>query len=848
MRARHFWSHAWRESRGAHGRLLFFGSCLALGVAAVTGVSALVGAIEAGLLAQSRELMGADLSVDSRFPLPAELDRCLDLPGAERADTRELATVVLAQGQSRLVDLKAVSPAFPFYGRVDLEPAGELGALLGTDRCAVASELAAELGLSIGDSLSIGGAAFQVAAFVRAEPGRLDVSLTLGPRVFVGLEGLDRTGLEELGSRVRYRALYKTPVDLSAGALRDLRERLDRELPQAAYLRMESHRQSQRTLRRALDRTERYLGLVALLSLVLGGAGIAQIVRSWIASRKQSVAILRAIGFRPREVLLVYLGHVVLLALCSSLLGALAGAAVPLVFARLVPQLLPAGVQLSWDPWSAVRGIALGVAMAAIFSAVPLTAIWRISPLRALRGEVEPLRAPVWLPLSAASILAGGLFVTAWRQSESAAHAAVFCGGLALLVSALGLAARAAALLARRIPRERWNPYLRNGIAALGRPEQGVPGAIVALGLGVLVASSMGWIQSRLEQRLAGALPADAPSLFLLDIQPDQWPGVEALLGQRGAEHVQGVPVLTARLESVGGTSVRELTEGRQRGRWQLTREQRITWLDQLAPDNRIVDGRLWSDPERFELSVERGFAEELGVKPGSALAFDVQGVPVELQVTSIRTVEWESFGINFFLVAEPGAFQDAPHFVLAAARLPVQAELAFQDDLARTFPNVTPIRIRPILEKILEVTGRVAFGVRLLGYFTVAVALAIMAGIASASSVHRGREVALWKVLGLTRAGVARLLGIEYALLGLLAGSIGALGGAVLAWGFLEQLLEIPARIPWWSLPAVALTTAALAAGMGLAANARAFAVRPVEVYGSKPVSWRSWRTAPKR
>jgi len=821
---------AWRESRGSGPRLVFFIACLALGVAAITGVSGLVDALEQALVAQSRELLGADVSIQSRRPIDEQLDAFLAFDAErERAQARETPTLVALGARSKLVELKAVSANFPFYGRIVLEPEGRLGEVLDQWSCAVAPELANELGARLGDELSIGGKPFRVAALVRDEPGRLDIGFTLGPRVFVTLEGLARTGLEQFGSRMRYRELYRLPSSPDERRIAQLEREVNEGLEDAAYLRIESHREAQPTVRRSLRQVESYLGLVALLSLVLGGVGVAQIVRAWVASRTQAVAVLRVLGARPREVLAMYLAHVALLALVGSLLGAFTGSFAPHLVARLAADLLPSGFELSWSPLAVLRGLALGVGIALVFSTPPLTAVWSVSPARVLRTDVEPLPAPRAIAWGAALLVALGLFAAAWMQSRELPVAAGFTAALALLAGALSLGARALTRLAASVPRERLNPYLRNGIAALARPGIGVVGATVALGFGVLVITLMALVE-----RLRNALPADAPSVFLLDVQPDQRESVRELATREGAVKYTDVPVLTARLASINGVSVRALAPGRAeakgREQWVLTREQRLTWSDALPADNRVVAGELWNDPQRLELSVEQDFAEDLGVGVGDRLAFDVQGVEIEFVVTSLRTVEWESFGINFFLMAEPGALDHAPHSLLAALRLEPAQEAALQLELARSAPNVTPIGVRAILEKVLAVLSKLATAVRVLGLFTILTGLVILAGVASTSAVHRGREVALLKTLGLTRAGVVTLFGIEFALVGLVAGAIGAAAAFALAWVFLERVVELGAELPWAALPAATLATALASALCGVAANLRALASRPIE------------------
>ncbi|MCC6407403.1 MAG: ABC transporter permease [Planctomycetes bacterium] len=837
MNARSIVVAAWRESRGSRGRLAFFVACLALGVAAIVGVSSLVAAVQSGIRAQARELLGADMVVSSYRPLPDELEEQHALGIAhERTDVRELATMASSSknGRSQLVEVKAIGGRFPFYGALKLEPASTLDALLTPETCVVAPELLSAGRLALGDELTIGSASYRVAGVVLDEPGRLGIAFTAGPRVFLTLDGLARAELERVGSRVRHKALYRY-ADESAlyGGDVEAWSRLLAHvyLEDAEYLRFETYRDAQPTVRRAVDRVERYLGLVALLSLILGGIGVAMIVRAWIAERTGAVAVLRCLGYRPREVLVLYAGNVVMLAGIASALGGLLGSFVPLAIERWLGELLPTGVALTWQALPIARGVALGIAIALVFSLPPLLAIWRVAPARVLRQEAEPLPVPRAVRFGALAVLAAGLFGAAWVQSDDLEHAAVFTVGLAVLTGVLAACAFGLTRLAAKLPREHASPYLVHGIAALARPGAGVLGAAIALGFGVLVVLTMALAERELSQKLERAIPADAPTTFFVDVQPDQWPDVERVLTAHAASGVTRVPVVTARLSSVDGNEV-ESSRGRGEGRsrWALTREQRITWLQELPSSNRIVAGELWSDPSASEMSLEEDYAGDIGVVLGSKLVFDVQGVPVEFTVTSLRSVEWESFQINFFLVAEPGALEQAPHMLLGAARVDASEEDALQDELARTAPNVTLLRMRTILEKVRAVLDRLGLAVRVLGLFTVVVGLVILAGVASSTAVRRGREVALLKTLGVTRLGITGLFVTEFALLGMVAGLVGACGAFALAWAFLDRVLDLGPELPWWWLPLAALATALLAAASGLAATARALNTRPLE------------------
>ncbi len=827
-----------RESRGARGRLLFFVACLGVGVAAVVAVAGLSSSLDQGIRREARQLLAADLAIEGSRALPPEVGRAVaELPGARSTRVRETVTVVAAPsragrpGPSQLVELKVIDGEYPFYGLLDVQPARPLAALLAPDTAVVAPELLARLGLAVGGTLRIGGTAFRVTGTVRAEPDRLSISPSLGPRVFLSGAGFARTGLETRGSRVEQRLLVKLPDGERPGSVEMAAARLRRALPDPAYFRIETYKESQPWLRSNLERIGRFLGLVALLSLFVGGIGVAQSVRAWLAGRLDAIAVLKCLGMRPREVLALYLGQTAALGLAGSVAGIVLGAAVQWALPPLFPDLIPAELIHPWQPLALLRGLALGVGVAVLFSLPPLADVLRVPPARVLRRDAEPLPRTRWVAAATLIALVAGVLAMAIVQSESTTLGTRFTAGLLI---AAGLLAAAAYLVTRavgRLPRDRGGLALRHGLAALARPGAATVGAIVALGLGVLVVLGMWLVQRRLGDELTADLPTGAPSAFLIDIQPDQWAGVERLLAGQGAEHVDSVPVVTARLAAIDGRDVDALSRGNRARRWALTREQRLTYMRELPADNEVIAGALWTDPRRAEVSVEEEFAGDLGVELGDVLRFDVQGVPLDLHVTSLRSVDWRTFGINFFLVVEPGVLEQAPQYRLAAAELPRGREQRVQDLLAARYPNITLIQIRAVLEKIVSVLDRIGLGIRFLGGFTVLAGVAILGGAVAAGSSRRGREVALLKTLGMTRRGVATAHAVEYALIGLVAGAIGAAGGALLAWRVLAEGFELAWRPQPLALALAVAATAVLTVTAGLAASGRALEKRPIEV-----------------
>jgi len=798
--------------------------------------------------------------------------------------------------RSQLVEMKVVDGPYPFYGELVTRPDRPLSELLAGDGVVAAPELLEHLGLSVGDRLFVGGLAARVTGVVESEPDRLGgaFGFSAGPRLFVGPELFDRTGLETTGSRIRYKTLVALPAGTPREATKSWAGAIRAALPANVY-RVETWTEAQPALRRGLARSERFLGLVALLSLLVGGIGVGQTVRAWLAGRLDAVAVLECIGLRPREVALVYAGQIALLGLLGSLVGAALGVGLELAIPRLASGLVPPDLIDPFQPAAVLRGVLLGIGVALLFGLPSLSAVLRVPPVRVLRRTVEPLPVPPRVAIVTVVAVLAGVWATATVQADSAVLGAQFTGGALLAAALLGTAAWGVSRLAAALPRERaalrGRFWLRHGLASLARPGAATLTATVALGLGVLVVAALWLVERGLTRELVGNLPESAPSVFLVDIQPDQWDGVRTILDQEGATRVDSVPVVMARLSAIDGVPVRQEVRDRQRPgdgdggaaetgggadrdrardrsdrrdrgrdggrrdrgrdggrgpdgdgggrRWALTREQRLTYLDRLPEDNRIVAGSLWDEPGVDEVSVEEDFAHDLGVGLGSKLTFDVQGVPIDLTVTSLRTVDWSTFGINFFLVVEPGVLDRAPQFRIAAARLPRGDEVTFQDRIAAAYPNVTVLQVGEILEKVVATLRRIADGVRFVGGFTVLAGMAILAGAVSAGAVRRRREVALLKTLGTTRAGVVAVYALEYGLIGLVAGAIGCGGAAILAHEVLVRGMEVdwsfaPLELAW-HLGAALAATVLLTVVAGLAASVKALQSRPADVLLSR-------------
>ncbi len=852
------WRQMRREARGGGVRLFFFIACLAVGVGAVVSVASFSDGIDAGIRREARSLLAADMAIRSRQPIdPAFRAAVEKIPNSALTEVLETLTVVAVDGAvnpkalvdspveevgpaprtSQLVELKAVGDLYPFYGELELEPQRDLDQLLKVDTLIAAPELLQRFNVEIGDSVRIGGRPFTIAAVLHKEPDRIGGAFSMGPRVLVSLEGFHRAELAQYGSRIVYRQLVRLPQPFEAN-VQQIRDEIATTMPDDTRYRTETYLQAQPSLRRGLRRTESYLGLAALLSLIVGGVGIAQTVRTWLSGRLDTIAIYKSLGVRPRQIVQLYLGQILVMACVAGWVGILLGVGLMWIPAQTLQGILPVDHLEPIQPLAWLQGLGLGIGVSLLFAWPPLWSAQRVPPIRVLRRSAEPLPPSRWAYGFAASTLVAGVGILATWQAQSVTRGALFAGGLVAVTLILGVTSRLLIALAQR-PRRRARLWLRHGLAALARPGASTMSSVIALGLGILVVFAMYLVEQGLSNQLRRDLPTDAPSTFLIDIQPNQWPSVQSILTDEGATSFNSVPVVMARLAAIDGRSVNDIAEereqtARERGGdaevWALRREQRLTYLKDLPEDNKLVAGELWRRSDLAEVSIEKELAENLNVTLGSTLDFDIQGVELRLHVTSIREVDWSTFGINFFLVAEPGVLEEAPQHRIAAARLDGASALDLQDRLAAEFPNITVIQIREVLERVSDIIERLGVGIRWLGALTVLVGLAILSGAVTAGAVHRGKEVALLKTIGMTRRQIVAGFATEYAMIGLVAGTVGTVGATVLAYFVLTQGMEVSWSAAPTSYLVSILGTVALSVIAGLAASIAPLRRRPVE------------------
>jgi putative ABC transport system permease protein len=832
---------AGRELRAAPRRLLLLVGTVAVGVAALVAINSFTDNLRDSVRLQARALLGADLALVSRQPFSPRVEALLD---TLRQRSR-LARVTSFAGMAyvprtdgtRLVQVAAVEGHFPFYGEIRTEPGRAWGELDRGRHVIVDPSLLTALNARVGDTVALGEGRFLITGTVQSAPSDAGVRFALGPRIYIPARYLGETGLLGFGARVEYEAFLQIPDQISAQALADRY----RPVLISERVRVRTVAEDQRNLNDVLTRLTGYLGLVALIALLLGGIGVASATVVFVRQRSDSIAVLRCLGATAGAVFLIYLLEAGAMGLAGSVAGALAGVGLQ----RLLPGLLSGMIPVDVAPtlsWNAVGlGIGMGLWVAVVFALLPLLAVRRISPLAALRRpyEAERVRHDRWWVLAVVA-LAGSTVALAARQVGSWRQGAIFAGAVGIALLILWAAAWALTRAMRRWLPSRWPYVWRQGLANLHRPANQTVTLVLAIGFGAFLLGTLYLVQHNLlrQLRLTGG-PA-RPNLVLFDIQPDQLPAVQRELRAAGLPLGEPTPIVPMRMRSVKGRPVTELLartpERDENGRsnaWMYRREYRSTYRDSVVGSERVVDGAWWSQSQSpAPISVEQDLARELGVGVGDEIVWDVQGVSVTSRVGSLREVDWARFEPNFFVVFAPGTLEGAPQTFVTLTRIADPAERGrFQRRLAERFGNVSTLDLSLLQEALERLVERVALAIRFMALFSLGVGALVLIGALATSRFQRVREGALLRTLGATRSQVYRVVLAEYLSLGLLAAAVALVLAAGAGWAIARFVFEGSFTLPVLQMAALTLTVVALTVIVGLANSRDVVRRAPLEV-----------------
>jgi putative ABC transport system permease protein len=809
-------SMAQREMRSSWRRLLFFFLCIGIGVGSIVALRSTIQNANRSVAGQARSLLTADVQVDSTRPWSPEslatIERVARDPLVEsRTETIEANTMVRPLDAVRegvlMVELKGIESLFPLYGEFTLVGGEKFRYDLLRDNGAVVALLLLErLNLRVGDSIKIGESTFEIRGVIEREPGG-GGGFRLGPRVLIERSAVEETGLTGFGSRARRRILLRVQEGQLETVVQQLRDELRGQL-----VTINSYRDAQANLNEQFTRTENYLSLTGLVVLVLGGIGVSSVTRVFIEQKKVSIAVLKCLGGTSKQITAVYLAQVIALGLAGSLLGVALAKGALLLVGHYFAESLPPDMSYKLAPGAVAQGLGLGLLVSVLFSALPLLRIRHVKPNMLLRDEAsagKERRLDRLRSLTGAAVVLGLFLLSSW-QAGSGTVGFFFLAGLMVTATVLYVAALLLVFLVRRARHIR-SFALRQSINSLYRPGNQTRVIIMAVGLGAFVVMSIQSLQTNLLAEIDLSRRTSLPSMFLIDIQPDQKQGIENLIEQATGARPELIPTVRARIFAVNGREVDLEEPGQRQERGRLGREYVVTYRPILEANESLIAGNFWDaqpSPEP-EVSIEEGMRGLRGLDVGSTITFDIAGRKLTARVTSVRRVDWRNSRTGFMVLFRPGALENAPQMLIAPINGPVgeRERSSFQRALLDQYPNISVIDVAEVVRTVSGILNNITLAVSFLGAFVLLCGVLILVGSIAMTKFQRIYEVAILKTLGAKRKVLLMMLFIEYGLLGLVAGLVGALASTALSYSVARFILEIP----WTLLPVQAITGIAL-------------------------------------
>ena len=823
-----------REMRSGLGGFRLFIACLALGVAAIAAILSFSRAIEEGLRADAREILGGDVAVSLLYrEATPEQTAFLQSQGAfvRWIDSRAMARPVKTDGRPTLVQLKAVEAAYPLYGTLDLKAGGSLAdALAKRDGVwgAVVEEAALQrMNLALGDRLKVGDVTLEVRDVIAREPDRgLNAFASLGPRLMIPFAAVIESGLVQPGSLLNWEYRLKlAPGGSDLATLATLQNRF----PDAGW-RLRGVADAGGGIRGWLDRLTQFIGLVGLASLLVGGVGVGNAISSFLASRLHTIATLKCVGAPERLVFATYFLQLAALSILGVAIGVAIGAALPFLAQALTADLLPVRARVGFYFRPLAIAAIFGLLVSLLFALVPLMRARRVPAATLMRGAVVTQGRLAWRDALAIGAVAMVLAAFTIFTSDSRRIAGWFVLGTVGAFIAFPLLARLVMLAAARTGKPRL-AGLRLALANLHRPGAPTPIVMLSLGLGLTVLVATALIEGNLRDQLMRRIPGDAPAFFFVDIQSTQMPAFEkALAAVPGAGALDKVPSLRGRIVKIGGKPVAEVDVPPE-SRWAVEGDRGVTYSAAPPEGSRIVAGEWWPPDYRGPqlISFDEALAKSFGLGLGDTITVNILGRDIEARIASLRRIEWTTLAINFVFVYSPGTLDKAPHTFLATVKATPAAEDAVFKVVTDQFPNVTVVRIRDAIETATNVLGNIGLATRVIGFLSILAGVLVLAGAMLATQRRRVHEAVVMKVLGASRARIAGIFAWEFAFLGL-ATALAALAlGTLGAWLVVNRVMGLD----WTFLPGVAVAVAVgamtLTLAFGLAGTLAALRQRPL-------------------
>jgi putative ABC transport system permease protein len=832
------WKLAIRDARPQWKNLLLYSSSVIAGVAALVAILSFRNDVFLTIDNQARELLGADLELRSTQLFPEPVTFFIDSIGGSTAMAVEFNSMVSyhPDGVSRLSQIRAINGPFPIYGKITTEPAAAADFYQERNTALVEQSAMNQFGISIGDTIRVGGIPVAVEGALISVPGEAAAFSLIGPRIYISRNIIEGSGLLDRGSRVTYKEYFGFDSPEITASVTEAFRPLSRE----HRVRMETVETRKRDFESIVDNLARFLGLIAFIALLLGGLGVSSAIYVYIKRKSGAVATLRCLGMSKEKILAAFAIQIAFLGLAGSVAGTIIGVFLQFYIPTLFTDLLPITIVQQVSLQAVVLGLATGVLTSVVFSLLPLAAISTISPLFTLRNtEFSPIGAlSKKVKLTTLAISFTFLIMIVGLLTDSFIVAGVFTISLIIFIFLLWGVAILLITLVKRMRLKSFSYTTRQGMANLFRPNNQTSMLVTTLGMGMLLIGTLYLSQDMLLQRISFETGDNMPDLVFYDIQSDQNQALLATVEESNGTVLINVPIVSMRLADRNGRTVQEIRADTTMNisGWALGREYRVTYRNHLTESETILEGEWVSEAEGIgsvvPISISTQIKEELQLEVGDSLGFNVQGVPVKTIVASVREVDFQRPEPNFFVVFPEGVLEPAPQFYAVTVRAENRNEIfAIQEAVVSRFPNISAIDISVALDSVREFLDKVAMAIRFMALFSILTGFIVLASSIAISRKQRTKESVLLRTLGAGKSQVGTIQTIEYGLLGLLSSLTGLLLAIAASWGlayFYFDLTFVPDLLMLFLITAIIMISAIL---IGWSGSRHIFKHSPLEI-----------------
>lgn len=774
---------AWRDSRKSKGKLFLFITAISLGIAALVGITSFRENLLGEIDDQAKTLLGADIEVRDRQPIPDSIHQAFYKLAPEVSYETYFASMVYfpSTDGTRLVQVRALSGKYPYYGRIETNPKDAADRFQQGKYALVDEKLMIQYNVSIGDSLKVGEQQFAIIGRLEKIPGQTDIGATAAPVVYIPFDYLDQTQLVKKGSRVNYINYYMFDPEVDTTGWHKVIQSADEQ----GY-RIDDVEEKKRDTGRAFSDLSSFLELVAFTALLLGCIGVASSMYVYTKEKVGIVATLRCLGMKSHQAISIYLIQVGVFGFIGALIGCGIGIALHMYFPILVQDFVPVDLNptLSW--LSVFSGLGIGIVVSILFALISLVSLRNISPLQAIRSEAQNGKIkldPLQLLVGAVILLF--IMMMVYLQINDFLEALAFTFGLLAAILILGLTGKGLAFLIKKIL-PNTIPYVwRQGLSNLYRPHNQTSLLITTLGLGTTFIATLLFMQNLLVDRVSIAGSGERPNTVLFDIQSPQIEEVKQLTLDYDLPIMQQVPIVTMRLEEINGIDKDSVLSDTtiHLPDWAYNREYRVTYRDSLIDSENLAEGK-WigeiADPsDSLFISISKGYAENLELKIGDELLFNVQGALIKTYVGSFREIDWRRVQTNFLVLFPKGVLEKAPQFHVLITRInDNELSARYQQAVVRSYPNISIIDLELILKTLEDILGKVAFVIRFMAFFSIGTGILMLISSILLSRFQRMRENVLLRTLGASSGMLWKIIFAEYFFLG----ALGAFSGVIIA------------------------------------------------------------------